>query len=76
MPKTAVTVEPGQALTGDALKLIAGLRARLRDEIPKIYNTDFNIYRWISSAQKTHRCRSNKDIIDKAEKNLRNHLGE
>lgn len=74
MTNKPTLVQVGQALTIDALRQVAALRARFPNEIPKLYDTDFNLYRWIINAEKLHRCKTYKDVIDKAEKCLRNHL--
>uniref|UniRef100_A0A914WN11 CRAL-TRIO domain-containing protein n=1 Tax=Plectus sambesii TaxID=2011161 RepID=A0A914WN11_9BILA len=63
----------GEALSAESMQLVHELRARVRmDVIPSNYDTDFNLYRWIMAAERLHR--SSQDVIDTAEKALRNHL--
>uniref|UniRef100_A0A5S6R2X3 CRAL-TRIO domain-containing protein n=1 Tax=Trichuris muris TaxID=70415 RepID=A0A5S6R2X3_TRIMR len=51
--------------------LVAKLRQRVSPELPKSYDTDFNLMRWIINADKVSRTAGNVEL---AEKNLRNHL--
>lgn len=63
----------GDALSAESTQLVQELRARVRkDVIPPNYDTDFNLYRWIMAAERLHR--TSQDIIEAAEKALRNHL--
>ena len=65
----------GQSLSIDALKHVETLRARIGADMPKAYDTDYNLYRWIINAEKTHKSKSARDeMLDAAEKALRNHL--
>ncbi|XP_003380922.1 putative ubiquitin carboxyl- hydrolase ubh-4 [Trichinella spiralis] len=58
-------------LEAGKLELVAELRQRLGSILPARYDTEFNLARWLSSADKVSRSKGNVDL---AEKNLRHHL--
>ncbi|KRZ22323.1 Ubiquitin carboxyl-terminal hydrolase isozyme L5, partial [Trichinella pseudospiralis] len=58
-------------LESGKLELVAELRARLASSLPARYDTEFNLARWLTSADKVSRSKGNVDL---AEKNLRHHL--
>ncbi|KRZ10600.1 SEC14-like protein 2, partial [Trichinella zimbabwensis] len=58
-------------LESGKLELVAELRARLGSSLPARYDTEFNLARWLTSADKVSRSKGNVDL---AEKNLRHHL--
>uniref|UniRef100_A0A915JE39 CRAL-TRIO domain-containing protein n=1 Tax=Romanomermis culicivorax TaxID=13658 RepID=A0A915JE39_ROMCU len=51
---------------------VAELRKRLGELLPKNYDTDFNLLRWLINAEKLTGQKTNN--VDLAEKQLRNHL--
>ncbi|KRX73901.1 Pre-mRNA-splicing factor 38B, partial [Trichinella sp. T6] len=58
-------------LEAGKLELVAELRQRLGSILPARYDTEFNLARWLTSADKVSRSKGNVDL---AEKNLRHHL--
>ncbi|CAI5456232.1 unnamed protein product [Caenorhabditis angaria] len=70
---TKTTYTPfGLPLTDEALKIVNEVRLKLTQPIHPNFDTDFNIYRFVMSAERTHK--KEKEVISSAAKALNNHL--
>ncbi|KHJ94532.1 hypothetical protein OESDEN_05532 [Oesophagostomum dentatum] len=62
----------GEPLSDTSKRYIKEVRSRLTQPISPTYDTDYNIYRFVMSAERAHR--KEKDIIEAASNALNNHL--
>ncbi|CAB3400786.1 unnamed protein product [Caenorhabditis bovis] len=70
---TKTTYSPfGLPLTDEALKLVNETRLKITQPIHPNFDTDFNIYRFVMSAERAYK--KEKDVISHAAKALNNHL--
>ncbi|XGW30302.1 hypothetical protein V3C99_009353 [Haemonchus contortus] len=62
----------GEPLSDESQRYVNEVRSRITQPISSTFNTDFNIYRFVMSAERLHK--KEKDIVDAAAKALNNHL--
>lgn len=62
----------GCPLSDEALRLVKDVRLKINQPIHPNFDTDFNIYRFIMSAERGHK--KEKEVVNHASKTLNNHL--
>ncbi|GMT32998.1 hypothetical protein PFISCL1PPCAC_24295, partial [Pristionchus fissidentatus] len=69
---TRITTDFGQHLSAESKKLVAEVRAKLKEKIHPQFDTDFNVYRFVINSERLHK--KEKEVVDSAVKALNNHL--
>ncbi|WKY14756.1 hypothetical protein Q1695_000354 [Nippostrongylus brasiliensis] len=62
----------GEPLSDESVRYVNEVRQRITQPISAKFNTDFNIFRFVLSAERLHK--KEKDIVEAAAKALNNHL--
>ncbi|PIO53618.1 hypothetical protein TELCIR_25041, partial [Teladorsagia circumcincta] len=62
----------GEPLSDESQRYVNEVRSKLTQPISSTFNTDFNIFRFVLSAERLHK--KEKDIVESAAKALNNHL--
>uniref|UniRef100_A0A0K0D5Z0 CRAL-TRIO domain-containing protein n=1 Tax=Angiostrongylus cantonensis TaxID=6313 RepID=A0A0K0D5Z0_ANGCA len=62
----------GEPLTDLSKRIVNDVRLRITQPISEIFDTDFNIYRFVMAAERLHK--KEKDIIEASTRSLNNHL--